>query len=278
MSALNQKIELGRGSRYPSKQSINLFIEEKHTKQNVLALCLFGVYLVALWAFVHFVILSQLDEMNRLEAEYNRMQQTVLEAQEANSNYEEVRAEYSHYGNGYLNDDEQAQEDRLDILAIIEEQLLDKDALQNIDITGNTATLTINSEKLANVSDIVAELEQYEIVEYVTVSSSQTNGRTVRTENEDGEITEEYVYDVVTLMTINFRSAVEVAAEREAAAQADSAESGSAAAEAGTADQSGENAAEAGNEGSAQEAESTSPGGDGASESSGQITINTTAQ
>ncbi len=183
----------------PQASAINLFIVEKHTKQNLIAIGLFMVYLVLLGLFTKYMIIDQLAVIDRMERAYQDRQQTLEDIKNENSIYEEVRAEYSHYGNGYLNDEERALEDRMEILKVIEEQLLSKDALQNIAITDNVATLTINSEKLANVSQIVASLEDYPIVEYVTVSNSATNERYI------GQ--EEKTSGVVTTMTIFFRDA-----------------------------------------------------------------------
>jgi len=181
LASLNTEIKLGsREKRYPVRKSINLYIVERHTKQNVIALCLFGVYLVCLYLFVQFAVINQLRKVDQLEQQYNNTEQAYEALSEQNSDYDEVLQEYSHYGNGYMNDDEKALQDRMEILKIAEDQILDKDALESISISGNQATLTINSQKLSNVSSLAADLEDYDIVSYVTVDTSSRNDGTVQ--------------------------------------------------------------------------------------------------
>ena len=182
MASLKTEIKLGgRKKRYPVRKSINLYIVERHTKQNVAALCLFGIYLVCLYLFVQFAVIDQLRKVDQLEQQYNNTEQAYEALSEQNSDYDKVLQEYSHYGNGYLNDDEKALQDRMEILKIAEDQILDKDALESISISGNQATLTINSQKLSNVSSLAADLEDYDIVSYVTVDTSSRDNGAVQT-------------------------------------------------------------------------------------------------
>lgn len=182
LASLNTEIKLGgRKKRYPVRKSINLYIVERHTKQNTIALCLFGVYLVCLYLFVQFAVIDQLQKVDQLEQQYNNTEQAYEALSEQNSDYDKVLQEYSHYGNGYLNDDEKALQDRMEILKIAEDQILDKDALESISISGNQATLTINSQKLSNVSSLAADLEDYDIVSYVTVDTSSRDNGAVQT-------------------------------------------------------------------------------------------------
>ncbi len=166
---------LGKGGKMPSKTSINLLIVEKNTTKNMATILIFVVFMVLVGVFVKFMVVDQLNEINRMEVRYDQ-EKTQLEAlKESNQVYEQVRAEHSHYGNSYLNDEEMALQDRLDILRVIEDELLHQNALQSIAVSGNVAQLTINSSKLRNVSEIVASLEDRKNVEYVTVSNSVTD-------------------------------------------------------------------------------------------------------
>ena len=134
-----------------------------------------------------------------------------------------MRAQYSHYGNGYLNEDEAAEQDRIKILDVVEQKLLSEGALENISITGNTATLTINNRKLGNVSDISAALEENDIVKYVTVTNSETDQQDtgIAVANEDAT---QKKTTVTTIMTIIFKDANEDEKAAAAAAAANQAE------------------------------------------------------
>lgn len=173
---LNKEIHFSRKDKYPEKRSLNLCRLNENPHKTAKTWGLFAVYLVCLALFANFAVMKPLQKINQLEASYNQQQQTLSKMQNANADYEQVRAEYSHYGNGYLNDQEAVLEDRLDMIDVIESQLLNQGALAGVNITGNTAELTIDSEKLGNVSGIVAQLEQSDIVSYVTVSTSTNDG------------------------------------------------------------------------------------------------------
>lgn len=255
MSSMNKEIHLGGKPKYPSKKSINLLIEEKHTKQNVAAILLFLVYLVLLALFTRYAVIGQLNRIDELHAAYDEEAAQVEAMKEANSGYEAVRAEYSHYGNGYLNDEERAMQDRMAILGVIEDQLLPSGAVQNISVSENVATLTINSEKLKNVSEIVTELESQDIVSYVTVtqsSGSQTEAAAEEAEAE-GETAAEAQKNVTSTMTIYFEEngaeAEEASTESTESTEA-STESATESAEASTvsATESAETSTEAGTE------------------------------
>lgn len=170
-------IKISRKTKYPNKTSVNLCIVESHLKQNLLALLIFAVFMSGVLAFVHFVMMAQYKEIDRMESYYITENSLLSTLKEKNEVYGEVRAQYSHVGNGYLNDEETSEQDRLEILNIAEDKLLSAGALENISIEGNTATLIINNKKLANVSAIVASLEKNDIVEYATVTGSATDDR-----------------------------------------------------------------------------------------------------
>lgn len=206
MSALDKEISFHKTGKYPQKRSINLYIQEKHTKQNVIALILFGIYLVGLAFFAKYGVIDQIAKINEYENNYNNTEALLTAMQEQNSDYDEVLVEYSHYGNGYLTDDEKLLQDREDILDVLEKELIDNGALQNVSISGNTATLTFDSTKLSNVSELVKSLESYDIVSYASVSTSSSQTGTVA--STDGEETTE-VTAVTTTMTIVFNDVSE---------------------------------------------------------------------
>jgi hypothetical protein len=235
MSPLNKEIHLGKARKDPEKTSINLLYVEDRSRQNKTAIALFAVYLVLLFFFTRFGVIGQLQRISAMESEYSTLQSQVDALKNSNAGYDAVRAEYSHYGNGYLNDDEKAQQDRMKILDVIEDKLLPSDALQDITITQNTATLTINSEKLKNVSEIVADLESDPIVSYVTVTQSTGNAQQASADPKaasDGK-------NVTSTMTIVFQDADAGSGDTQSPEEALETD---AAAEAGT------EAAEAGNE------------------------------
>ena len=226
-SILNKQI--GK-SKYPVKTSINLMVVEKHTGRNIRSVLVFAAFMVALAFFTRYMVIDKIMDISNRESRYNQQEDLLEKLKTSNQVYDQVRAEYSHYDNSYLSDDERSLQDRMEILRIIEDELLKRDALQNISISGNSAVLTVNAGKLSNIAQIVGKLESKPIVDYVTVSNAQTddatlqNGYTPETnppaplvgtdetesETEDtaaGEQQTENRPTVLTTMTIYFRAA-----------------------------------------------------------------------
>lgn len=188
--------------KYPSKTSINLIYSEHRTESLVRTLVLFGIYLVLLAAFVFFVILPRIAKLSNAEAAYDKLSAQISDMKDKNSDYEQVRSEYSHYGNNYLNSDEEVMQDRMKILALIDKDLMGQDGVQSITVSGNVATLTISSDLLKNVAGIVATLEAEDMVSYVTVSTASS---TVKSQNAQSK-SDAAVKDITSTMTIYFNN------------------------------------------------------------------------
>ena len=176
-SILNKQI--GK-SKYPVKTSINLMVVEKHTGRNIRSVLVFAAFMVALAFFTRYMVIDKIMDISSRESRYNQQEDLLEKLKTSNQVYDQVRAEYSHYDNSYLSDDERSLQDRMEILRIIEDELLKRDALQNISISGNSAVLTVNAGKLSNIAQIVGKLESKPIVDYVTVSNAQTDDATLQ--------------------------------------------------------------------------------------------------
>ena len=187
--------------RLPDKTSINLFIEEKHTGKNMAEIAIFLVFMCGVALFSKVCVQGRLDEINRLENNYHQMEAQIEDVKASLEPYEEIRAEYSHYGNGYLSSDESSLQDRMEILDLVEKELMQSDALLSLSMSGNVATLSINSAKLASVSDVTARLEESPLVTYVVVSNAATKDQST---SSDANAASE---NVISSMTIYFTPA-----------------------------------------------------------------------
>lgn len=172
MSRLNKPI--GK-VRYPDKTSINLLMQEKSARDPKFQIALFVIFAVALALFVKFLVIDRLAEAYDAEKAYSQMQVQIGQLKAANEKYDRVREEYSHYGNGYLNDEERAEQDRTAMIRVIDDSVISRSEIQSLEISGNVATLTIDNIRLKAVSDIVASLEADDLVSFVTVSTAGTN-------------------------------------------------------------------------------------------------------
>ncbi len=172
MSRLNQPI--GK-VRYPDKTSINLLMQDKSVRDPKFQIILFVLFALILALFVKFMVIDKLAEAYEAEKAYTQMQTQIDQLRASNEKYDQVREEYSHYGNGYLNDEEKAEQDRMAMMRVIKSNVITKSEIQSVEISGNVATLTIDNIRLRTVSDIVASLEKDDLVSFVTVSTAGTN-------------------------------------------------------------------------------------------------------
>ena len=137
------KVQIGRSGKYPSKKTINLMYREHDTQDRVFTLVLFALFMIFLYFFSRYGVAAQLARADAAEANYSRMEQNLEKMKEANSQYASVRADYSHYGNGYLNDEELSRQDRVTMLNVIDERVHAAGGIQTIQIQDNIAVITV---------------------------------------------------------------------------------------------------------------------------------------
>jgi hypothetical protein len=187
------KKKIGKKEKFPEKTSINLLINERDHSDPRYQIALFVVFLIILAVFVKFMVVDLIVDSYKAQNNYETMQAQISELQENNKDYSKIRAQYSHYGNGYLNDEERAEQSRATIMSVIDDNVLAGANIQGIDIAGNVAKVTIEGIKLKTVSGIVSRLESSSAVSYVTVATAGTN-----TGNSS---------DVTATLTVNFKEA-----------------------------------------------------------------------
>lgn len=228
------KVQIGRSGKYPSKKTINLMYREHDTQDRVFTIALFVLFMIALYFFSRYGVAEQLARADAAEGNYSRMEQNLEKMKEANSEYANVRADYSHYGNGYLNDEELSRQDRVTMLNVIDERVHAAGGIQTIQIQDNIAVITVGVTDAQRLPDIILSLEGSEYVSYVTAQTAATDeDRDKLSLSEDG--TPDQPLFVTGQLTIYFRTPEEVRAalaSGEASATSDQAldagESGSA--------------------------------------------------
>ena len=228
------KVQIGRSGKYPSKKTINLMYREHDTQDRVFTLVLFALFMIFLYFFSCYGVAAQLARADAAEANYSRMEQNLEKMKEANSQYASVRADYSHYGNGYLNDEELSRQDRVTMLNVIDERVHAAGGIQTIQIQDNIAVITVGVTDAQRLPDIILSLEGSEYVNYVTAQTAATDeDKDKLSLSADG--TPDQPLFVTGQLTIYFRTPEEVRAalaSGEASATSDQAldagESGSA--------------------------------------------------
>ena len=163
-----------RKNEYPSKQTVNLVFRERSINRPSRAIPAFLLFLVFLALFVRFGVQGQLQKMTSAQASLEKVQADLSGLVEYNRDYEAVREQYSQYFNDYLNEDEAVLRDRLDVLTLLEECVMNQADLSSISIQGNICRISITDVPLNTISGIVADLESNPQVQYISVATAAT--------------------------------------------------------------------------------------------------------
>lgn len=132
-----------RKNEYPSKQTVNLVFRERSINSPSRAIPAFLLFLVFLALFVRFGVQGQLQKMTSAQASLEKVQADLSGLVEYNRDYETVREQYSQYFNDYLNEDEAVLRDRLDVLTLLEECVMNQADLSSISVQGNICRISI---------------------------------------------------------------------------------------------------------------------------------------
>lgn len=166
-----------RKNEYPSKKTVNLVIHEKTISSPTRAIPVFLGFLAALALFVKFGVMVPLDRMYAAQAALGQVQSELDGYIQYNRDYDEVRERYSRYFSDYLNEDEAVLQDRLEVLNLLEEQVMNRADIESISIRGNVCRMVITELPLYQVSAIVEDLEESPLVQYISVSTASTEKR-----------------------------------------------------------------------------------------------------
>ena len=206
---------------YPTKTSINLVYKEKETGKNMMALVLFGVFLVLLAIFTKFMVIDQIAAVNEAEGLYQTRQDQLATLQRSNSVYDQVEAEYSHLGIGNLSQAELERHDRVNMLDVIDDKVGISKGIRTIQISENTAVLSFLTLELKDMATIISRLEESEHVSYVTASRAATENYTVTYVDQFGnriaDVDDETREAVTNYITVMFKTPAAVKAAQAAA-------------------------------------------------------------
>ena len=163
-------IQIG-GPKYPSKKRINLY--QREFKKRVIAaqLSAFAVFLVFLYGFVQVGIVMPLQEAERVEQDYQRMEKQLAAMKLANSVMPEVQEAYAHYGSAWQNERERQIPDRLAITALIKDRVFPLcKYIPAVSIVDDHVEFLCELERGSMLAELVRQLEEDESVRYVTAS------------------------------------------------------------------------------------------------------------
>ena len=168
---MNLNKEIGKKKDiYPSKKSINLcYQEDVSTRVSSMLLKVIFVVLLVI-ALLKFFVVDVVVERNEAVAKLERIQKTLDKQLVLIQDYDQVAEEYSRYSYKLLVDALEEQ-DRLDILAMLEETVFKDGGIRGVSITANVVTLSFSGLNLDECSKLLVDIQAYEMVETVVMSN-----------------------------------------------------------------------------------------------------------
>ena len=177
-SILSMEISLGGKKnetvKVPVKKGINFIHNDRHTN-NVHALIYFAVFLVVLGLFTYFGIIRLIQKQNQAEAEYNSMQAQIDDLKNSMKDYDAVAKEYGLSSGSFMSADEVKSVNRMEILAMVDDDIGSSISLSDIHITGNNVSVNTSETNLSTVSSVLTKLQQDDRNSYATVTTTEAD-------------------------------------------------------------------------------------------------------
>ena len=160
---------------YPSKTSLNLYFKDEK-RAGISTFTLYLILLVVmLIALSKTFVFDLLTDLSNAQAQYNQCEAILNSYNVQLEKYEEINDEYNRFSYSYLSDQEKIQ-DRMEVLALLEQTVFAKANAQSIAISGNLISVSLSNIGLDETAALVQLLEESEIVESVTVNTATYGG------------------------------------------------------------------------------------------------------
>lgn len=171
---LNKEITLGKGShgKRPTKTSINLVIKpEKKIKLPYLLAAVLMVLLI-----IGFGVVKPIFSLTAANAKVASLQTQIEEANKELESYGDVEEEYAHYTTAGMTKEELTRNDRVKVMKLVEDAVVNSGAVKSWNITENIMTLQVHGSSLAELNQIASALEKESIVERCVINNANRGG------------------------------------------------------------------------------------------------------
>jgi len=166
-----------RKKQFPVKTTVNLLRRKRTESSLVKTFLAVLVFAVVLTVFAKFAVIDRLAAASRALREAEELEQTVLELQLKNADYDDVLREYQHY---YFSAADRNDESGgnwnyvncMEVLGLLDEELLNKAGIQTVNLSGNVLTVDLTKINLEKASEIARSLSENELVDQVMVASA----------------------------------------------------------------------------------------------------------
>ena len=160
---------------YPTKTTINLYYKEDKSA-GISTFTLYVIFIIViLMALSKMFVFDVISDLNEAEAKYSQYQATLENYMSSLADYEKVNDEYNKYSYSYLTDQEKIQ-DRMDVLKMLEATIFANSTVQSVSISDDIISANLTDIDLEKTAVLAKALEEYEIVENVTVNTASFGG------------------------------------------------------------------------------------------------------
>ena len=160
---------------YPTKTTINLYYKEDKSA-GISTFTLYVIFIIViLMALSKMFVFDVITDLNKAEKQYNEYQATLDTYMSSLADYEKVNDEYNKYSYSYLTDQEKIQ-DRMDVLKMLEATIFANSTVQSVSISDDIISANLTDIDLEKTAVLAKALEEYEIVENVTVNTASFGG------------------------------------------------------------------------------------------------------
>ncbi|NCB32316.1 MAG: hypothetical protein EOM64_00295 [Erysipelotrichia bacterium] len=174
-SRLSMEISLKKKAIYPEKTSVN-FIFNEQKKTNRYAIIGFVLFMLALAVFVKFAVIDPMNKISAMEQRYNLDTAQLQLYQSETADYQATQEKYNSMSGTFMTADEKYFMQRMDMIQMLEDDLINDVPVQNMQITGNTITVNTGNTTLPTVSALLYKMQNDARNSYVTVITTSASG------------------------------------------------------------------------------------------------------
>lgn len=155
----------------PSKKTMNFARHESSFNLKKMMPILIVLALVII-LFAKFGIIDQLGRKNAALNDFAKKQDTLAAYNTKLQDYDRLEKDYGRYSYGWMNEEEIGAVDRLEVIALIDNDIASAATVSNYSINKNVVSINLSGITLDEASAIVKVLESRDLVESATVYSA----------------------------------------------------------------------------------------------------------
>ena len=152
----------------PSKKTMN-FVHHQSSFNPKKVIPIVLVLIIIIGVFVNIGIMDQLDKKTAAYGALAQKQEQLAAVNAKLTGYDELAQQYGRYSYGWMNDSEVNMVSRMDVLALVEEEITRAAVVENLAVNNNVLTLNIHGITLEQASGMVKSLEASPLVTSATV-------------------------------------------------------------------------------------------------------------